>query len=26
LQDAGNGHMVRCVRWSEIQKGEAVGA
>ncbi|WP_299429917.1 ABC transporter ATP-binding protein [uncultured Meiothermus sp.] len=26
LQDAGNGHMVRCVRWAEIQKGEAVGA
>jgi oligopeptide transport system ATP-binding protein len=26
LQDAGNGHMVRCVRWAEIQKGEAVRA
>ncbi len=26
LQDAGDGHMVRCVRWAEIQKGEAVGA
>ncbi|GEM82129.1 MULTISPECIES: ABC transporter ATP-binding protein [Meiothermus] len=26
LQDAGNGHMVRCVRWAEIQKGEVVGA
>lgn len=24
LVDAGNGHMVRCVRWSEIQKGEGV--
>lgn len=26
LQDTGNGHMVRCVRWSEIQKGEGVKA
>lgn len=25
LQDAGSGHMVRCVRWAEIQKGEVVG-
>ncbi|GEM88206.1 ABC transporter ATP-binding protein [Meiothermus granaticius] len=24
LEDAGNGHMVRCVRWSEIQTGEGV--
>ena len=26
LQDTGEGHMVRCVRWSEIQKGEGVSA
>ncbi|MCS7058692.1 MAG: ABC transporter ATP-binding protein [Meiothermus sp.] len=26
LQDAGGGHMVRCVRWAEIERGEAVEA
>jgi len=24
LEDTGSGHMVRCVRWAEIQKGEGV--